>query len=196
MKYQIAAVTGVLLFLATPAMAQTTADTLHSLDQCASIVDEHQRLSCFDGLGPQVKAALMRLGAHAGPPTEQEQKNWFGFDLGSLLGTSPAQQTTPDKFGSEALQGSAPPPTAAGEPPPPEALERITAKVTEYSYTPFGKFVIFLDNGQIWRQVEGDSDKADFHGSDISVTISRAALGSYSLTIGDSSKTYKVKRVK
>jgi hypothetical protein len=194
-KYQIAAVTCALLFLATPAMAQTTADTLRSLDQCASIVDEHQRLSCFDGQGPQVKAALMRMGAHAGPPTEQEQKNWFGFDLGSLFGSSPAQQTTPDKFGSEALQGSAPPP-AAGEPLPPEPLDSIAAKVTEYSYTPFGKFIIFLDNGQIWRQVEGDSDKADFHGSDIAVAISRAALGSYSLTINGSSKTYKVKRVK
>ncbi|HEX4860339.1 MAG TPA: hypothetical protein VFV07_03820 [Rhizomicrobium sp.] len=196
MKHQIAAVTCSLLFLATPAMAQTTADTLRALDQCASIVDEHQRLSCFDGQGPQVKAALMRMGAHAGPPTEQEQKNWFGFDLGSLFGSSPAQQTTPDKFGSEALQGSAAPPPPAGEPPPPEALDSIAAKVTEYSYTPFGKFIIFLDNGQIWRQVEGDSDKADFHGSDIAVKISRAALGSYSLTIGDSSKTYKVKRVK
>ena len=93
MKHGIAAVTGVLLFLATPAFAQTTADTLHALDQCASISDEHQRLSCFDGQGPQVKAALMRMGAHAGPPTEQEQKNWFGFDLGSLFGSAPAQQT-------------------------------------------------------------------------------------------------------
>ena len=118
MKHRIAVLTGSLLLLATPALAQTqtTADTLHALDQCGSIVDEHQRLSCFDGLGPQVKAALMRMpGAHAGPPTAQEQKNWFGFDLGSLFASSPAQQTTPDKFGSEAMQNSQPP-QAAGEP--------------------------------------------------------------------------------
>jgi hypothetical protein len=198
-KHQIAAVTGALLFLATPALAQTTAETLRALDQCASIADEHQRLSCFDGLGRDVKSALMRMpGAHAGPPTAQEQKNWFGFDLGNLLGTAPAQQTTPDKFGSEALQASQPPPqqSAAEEPPPPEAIDSITAKVTEYSYTPFGKFIIFLDNGQVWRQVEGDTDKADFHGSDNTVAISRAVLGSYALSINGSSKTYKVKRIK
>jgi hypothetical protein len=195
-KHRIAVLTGSFLLLATPTLAQTTADTLHALDQCGSLVDEHQRLSCFDGLGPQVKAALMRMpGAHAGPPTAQEQKNWFGFDLGSLFASSPAQQTTPDKFGSEAMQNSQPP-QAAGEPAPPEPIDSISAKVTEYSFTPFGKFIIFLDNGQIWRQIEGDPDKADFHGSDNSVTISRASLGSYALTINGSSKTYKVKRVK
>ena len=195
MKHRIAVITGSLLLLATPALAQTTDETLRALDQCGSIVDEHQRLSCFDGQGPQVKAALMRMGAQSGPPSAQEQKNWFGFDLGSLFASSPAQQTTPDKFGSEAMQANRPPP-AAGEPAPPEPLDSITAKVTEYSFTPFGKFIIFLDSGQIWRQVEGDNDKADFRSTDNTVTISRAALGSYALTINGSSKTYKVKRVK
>ncbi len=114
-----------------------------------------------------------------------------------MFGSAPAQQTTPDKFGSEALQATPPPQQpAAEEPPPPEAIDSITAKVTEYSYTPFGKFIIFLDNGQVWRQVEGDSDKADFHGSDNTVAISRAVLGSYALSINSSSKTFKVKRIK
>jgi hypothetical protein len=193
-KQRIAAVTCVLLVsLPFGARAETTAETLRALDQCASLADEHQRLACFDQLGPQVKAALGRMGAASGPPTAQEQKNWFGFDLGGLFGSAPAQQTTPDKFGGEAL---AAPPPAPGEPAPPEALDHISAKVTDFSYTPFGKFIIFLDNGQVWRQVEGDADKADFARSGNTVTIERAMLGSYSLTINDSSKMYKVKRVK
>jgi hypothetical protein len=193
-KQRIAAVTCVLLIgLPLGARAESTADTLRALDQCAALADEHQRLGCFDQLGPQVKAALARMGAASGPPTAQEQKNWFGFDLGGLFGNSPAQQTTPDKFGAERV--AAPPPTP-GEPPPPEAIDHITAKVTDFSYTPFGKFIIFLDNGQVWRQVEGDSDKADFDRSGDTVTIERAMLGSYGLKINDSSKIYKVKRVK
>jgi hypothetical protein len=192
-KQRIAAVTCALLVgLPFAARAETTAETLRALDQCAALADEHQRLGCFDQLGPQVKAALARMGA-ASPPTAQEQKNWFGFDLGGLFGSAPAQQTTPEKFGSEGLAAQPPKP---GEPLPPEALDHISAKVTDFSYTPFGKFIIFLDNGQVWRQVEGDSDKADFERSGNTVTIERAMLGSYSLMINDSSKTYKVKRVK
>jgi len=194
MKQRIAAVTCALLVgLPFAARAETTAETLRALDQCAALADEHQRLGCFDQLGPQVKAALARMGTNPGPPTAQEQKNWFGFDLGGLFGSAPAQQTTPEKFGSEALPA---PPPVPGEAPPPEAIDHITAKVTDFSYTPFGKFIIFLDNGQVWRQVEGDSDKAEFERSGNTVTIERAVLGSYSLMINSSSKTYKVKRVK
>jgi len=193
-KQRIAAVTCVLLVgLPFAARAETTAETLRALDQCAALADEHQRLGCFDQMGPQVKAALARMGANTGPPTAQEQKNWFGFDIGGLFGSSPAQQTTPEKFGSERLPAQ---PPAPGEPPPMEALDHITAKVTDFSYTPFGKFIVFLDNGQVWRQVEGDSDKANFERSGNTVSIERAALGSYAMMINDSSKTYKVKRVK
>lgn len=192
-KQRIAAVTCVLLVsLPFGARAETTAETLRALDQCAALADEHQRIGCFDQLGPQVKAALARMGA-ASPPTAQEQKNWFGFDLGGLFGSSPAQQTTPQKFGSEALPAQ---PPAPGEPLPPEAIDHITAKVTEVSYTPFGKFVLFLDNGQVWRQIDADSDRADFSRNGNTVTIERGALGSYALMIDNSSKTYKVKRAK
>ena len=70
--------------------------------------------------------------------------------------------------------------------------------MTEVSYNPLGKFIVFLDNGQIWRQIEGDSDQATFHkpAKDNKVTISRGFIGSYNLTINDSVKTFKVTRVK
>jgi len=164
----------------------------------AAIADKDQRLACYDQLSPQVKSALLTPPqGHEGPPTPEEQKSWFGFDLGNLFGTAPSRQTTPEKFGSENL---APPPPKPGEAPPPpmpEPIDSIGAKVTEVAYTAFGKFIVFLDNGQVWRQVEGDADHAMFdkNGGD-TVTISRGALGSYTLTIGDSAKTYKVKRVK
>jgi hypothetical protein len=72
------------------------------------------------------------------------------------------------------------------------------AGVTEYAYTPFGKFIVFLDNGQVWRQAEGDADHAIFHkiAKDNRVTISRGALGSYNLKVNDSDKIFKVDRAK
>jgi hypothetical protein len=74
----------------------------------------------------------------------------------------------------------------------------ITATVTDYSFTPFGKFIVFLDNGQIWRQQEGDSDRAHFQGTptDNKVILTRGAFGSYNLQLNDSHHQFKVIRVK
>ena len=90
------------------------------------------------------------------------------------------------------------PPPAAGEsaaPPPPEQIESITAAVTDYSFNPFGKFIVFLDNGQVWREI--DPDLAHFNkGGANTVTIERGMMGSYNMRINDGNKIYKVTRIK
>ena len=180
------------LFMAAPLVthADPREDALHALDACAATTDEHARVVCYDRIAPQLKAAL---GAPH-PPTEAEQKSWFGFDIGNIFGSGPAQQTTPQQFGSENLPAPPPPP---GEPPPPGPIDSITAKVTNYAMDPFGKFVIFTDNDQVWQQLQGDSEHAIFHkGGGDTVTISRGVLGSYNLQINDSNKVFKVKRIK
>jgi hypothetical protein len=57
---------------------------------------------------------------------------------------------------------------------------------------------VFLANGQVWRQLQGDADRARFRTNpkDNTVTISRGAFGSYSLTLNGSDKVFKVTRVK
>ena len=194
MKLRICTLATALFVGATlPAEGGPREDALHALDQCAAMTDEHARVMCYDQAAPQLRAALNApVAPH--PPTEAEQKSWFGFDLGSIFGSSPAQQTTPQQFGSENVP---PPPPPANEPPPPGPIESITAKVTNYAMDPFGKFVIFLDNDQVWQQLQGDSEIATFHrGGGDTVTISRGFIGSYNLQINDSNKVFKVKRVK
>ena len=77
-------------------------------------------------------------------------------------------------------------------------LESISAGVSDYAYTPLGKFIVFLDNGQVWRQIPGDADRAMFRktAKDNAVTISRGFVGSYNMTINGSAKVFKVTRVK
>jgi hypothetical protein len=194
MNLRTCAIVSALLAAAPTAIqAGPREDALHALDQCSAMTDEHARVTCYDRIAPQVKAAL---GAPASPhpPTEAEQKSWFGFDLDNIFGSSPAQQTTPQQFGSENVP---PPPPPANEPPPPGPIESITAKVTNYAMDPFGKFVIFLDNDQVWQQLQGDAEHASFHkGGGDTVTISRGFIGSYNLQINDSNKVFKVKRIK
>jgi hypothetical protein len=184
-----------LIMLPASAQAGLKDDLLRAMAQCAALTDDKARLLCYDQLAPQTQAALAENPVASNkPPTVEEQKSWFGFDFGNLFGTAPKQQTTPQQFGSENVP--APPPNP-NEPPPPGPLDSITEKVTDYALTPFGKFIVFLDNGQVWRQIEAESDIAHFEkGEKYTVTISRGMLGSYALSFNDSKKSYKVKRIK
>lgn len=191
------------LFFAVPALSADRTQVLEAFGKCAGLADDKARLACYDGLAPQVKDALsapspaVASAQPAGPPTEEQQKSWFGFDIGNIFGTAPAQQTTPQQFGSDKLPAPPPPPPGTAPAQPPE-VDSISAGVTDYALNPFGKFIVFLDNGQVWKQIEGDSDHALFRKDpkDNKVTISRGFVGSYNLTLNDGNKIFKVTRVK
>jgi hypothetical protein len=202
MNFRSLALTFVVFTTAFPASgAQPPApvapqDVLEAIGRCAAITDNGRRLTCYDALAPRVKDALATPpealpGNRA--PTAEEERSWFGFDLSSLFGANPSQQTTPAQFGSDRL-----PTTHAEEQTAAAAVDSITAAVTDVAFTPFGRFIVFLDNGQVWRQIEGDADRAIFKkpAKDNKVIISRGFIGSYNLTLNDSDKLFKVTRVK
>jgi hypothetical protein len=189
----------VLFALVTPALAGPRDDVLQAIGKCAAIGEDKARLACYDQVAPQVKSALATPPTEVAtnkPPTKEQQESWFGFDLGGLFGSDHPAQTKPESFGEENTD------KAKEEHDKVQdeglVLNSISAGVTEVAFTPFGKFIVFLDNGQVWRQIEGDSDHARFKSkpTDNKVTISRGFLGSYSLTVNDSAKVYKVSRVK
>lgn len=191
-----AALAALLLSFAGPALADSRDDTLQAIGKCAGVAEDKARLVCYDALSGRVKDALATPPSSLNrEPTKDEQESWFGFDIGGLFGGGSAKPATPAEFGSER--------TAAVQEKREEVKAReeitsITTKLTDVAFTPFGKFIVFLDNGQVWRQLPADSDKAHFRStpSDNEVTISRGALGSYNLQINDSEHIYKVSRVK
>jgi hypothetical protein len=188
-----AVVAAVLILLPVAARAGVRDDVLQAMDKCATETDKDKRLACFDSLSVQVKQAIAE-GPASGPMTAEQQKSWFGFDFANMFGSSPTQQNTPDKFGSDNLP---PPPPQPGEVAPEGPIDSITAKVTDFALNPFGKFVVFLDSGQVWKQAGGEADIARFNkNGGNTVQISRGALGSYNMQINGSNKVFKVKRIK
>src|SRR5579871_3678019 len=119
-----------------PPAAVAPQDVLEAVGRCAAIADNAARLACYDALAPHVKDALAAPpGTLPGnrAPTTEEQRSWFGFDLSGLFGSAPANQTTPQAFGSDRLAATQEKEqTAAAE------VDSITAGVSEVTYTPFG----------------------------------------------------------
>lgn len=166
---------------------------LQALGQCAAIAGAPERLACYDRLTPQFQPSPQTAEAPPAPPTKEQKESWFGLD--NLFGGGEDKpQSTPQQFGEERVEK----PPQKIEEAKIEEIESITAKLSDYAKNSYGKFIVFLDNGQVWAQISADTGKAHFakDAKDNTVTIERAFMGSYSMTISDNSKLFKVKRLK
>jgi hypothetical protein len=94
------------------------------------------------------------------------------------------------EFGADRL----PKPTQADGTTRPQS---IRAGITEYSYTPYDRIIVFLDNGQVWRQIDGDTTVLRLRkGGSYTAKIEKGFIGSYNLTVDGINKMVKVTRVK
>ncbi len=187
----------VILIVACAAEAASNDDVVAGLGKCAALTDSTLRLACYDQLAAGATAPVQpALQSPVAAPPKEDAKSWFGLDVGGWFAneTPPARQTKPEQFGSEVLP---PPLVAPGATPPAKPLDSITATVDDFAFNDSGHFTVFLDNGQIWQQLQGDADRARFstHGKD-QVMIERAVMGSYELSIDGHSHVFKVKRIK
>ena len=165
----------VLMLLAGRAHADTTHDALSEITKCAEVADPAARLRCFDAAVPRVKGALAERQA-----TEKRSfLDWFGF------ARPPKPVTKPEDFGKSAQSG-------------PEEITAITATVVEFAKTARGRAVFFLDNGQLWRQLDGDDTVVlePPSGKTMKVTIATGMLGNYNLTVEGRNALVRVRRMK
>ena len=103
-----------------------------------------------------------------------------------------ATRPAPQQFGQEDLRSARTNPAFRGQ------VKRLTARVMNFSISPTGYFTVELDNGQVWRQVDGDTNYARFRtpANRNLVNIEHGFLRSYNLHIQGGSEGYKVRRLK
>ena len=154
-------------------------DALGAFVKCADIADPAKRLECFDAATARGKAALAAPAQVAQPPKEKGLLDWFGFSRSAPV-------TKPEDFGKPAPE------------PGPNEVTKISDGVLEFAKTARGKAIFILENGQVWRQIDGDSTdvRAPAPGSKMRVTIETGALNSYNLTIDGRQGLIKVNRLK
>lgn len=80
----------------------------------------------------------------------------------------------------------------------PKRVDSISGRMASYNFDKEGIFTVNLSNGQVWRQISGDTTYA--HWKDAPgrylVRVSRGFLGSYSLQMRNAPGLYKVQRLK
>ena len=176
------------------AAAGASAQPPPSLQSCAAIARDSERLACFDALtrGAAADAAVpATVGASAStPPVQKPAKpaaaaaDAATAPAGAAPLLSPEQKLglTPEGLRRlEAKQGVKPP-----------EVKGLTAHISSVSRGASGRMVFTLDNGQTWRQAETRSSFEAAPG-DVA-TISSGALGSFFLATGRHNST-RVERI-
>jgi hypothetical protein len=164
---------------ATSALAQ---DSLPAqLTKCLEIPGVLQRLACYDRVAHSVAPAY---GART-PGTAVERPVLRTPPPLAYAAPPTAVIAPATGLGSERL------PRAASD----RRASEMVAGVASITFDPRGHFTVTLDNGQVWRQLEGDTGVLQKAGIS-TVRISRGALGSYDLNVEGRNATYRVMRLR
>lgn len=174
-------------------LAQTAAPAspLDPLYACAGITDPTERLACFDRTVAELRGREARQDVVAmdRQQVEQVQRESFGFNLPSLPNLFGGRAQTPEQAASRQEREARRAEERARE----EALNVQTMTVTQVRVSG-GRTTLTMDNQQVWQFVDAGeitpSRRAPF-----AVTIRRAALGSYLLSVEGSNRGYRVRRI-
>jgi hypothetical protein len=101
-----------------------------------------------------------------------------------------------DRAAPAAKEAQAPKAADFGKPtPPPREVAQVVATVRELSRTVRGQAIFILDNGQVWRQIDGDDAPVRDSIAGSKATIQRGLFDSFNLVIEGRNGLVKVRRI-
>jgi len=195
--------TGLVAGIALAGVAGAAPSLEASLGLCAGKTDAEARLACYDAIAAQLKAG--QVSTAAAPVS-------VPAPVSAAVAPAPAVAAQPAPVVAAPVAAAAPPPAA--KPVAPEALfgseripkesraaagqpeeaDTISSALKSFSYTPTGRVIVTLANGQVWRQIDGDTSQFRAKEGE-TITIERAILGSYNMTVSSHTRMFKVRRV-
>lgn len=213
-----------LLGLCAPAAARPRDEVMINVYRCAGHASTRVWLDCYYGAAQPQRAAL---GLSPAPPAQvalvtQPPAPGIPQDLAvrdavivaaSRCGSVAAERLWLDCYYSAAnparsLLGLAPaavPAPATALPPTRTSHGGVfdkqpiqgSARMVSYKFDSHGFFTVVLDNGEVWRQIDGDTTMAHwFRKPDFYVaTVTAGALGSSNLRVQGEGRSYRVRRV-
>jgi len=196
---RLAAVSAALLaaFAAAPAFAQNQNEAAAALLSCASVKGDKARLKCFERALPALSAAFPEAAEIAATRAEEarevakeETRKDFGLSAAAARAGEPFEEKA---FGAENL-----PQEAKADDEDDGEVDSIEAGVVDVGRSLTGRIIVFLDNGQVWRQIDGDTSSPYISKNleGVTATVKRGVLSSYFVRISGTHAAFKARRVK
>ena len=140
--------------------------------RCNDISDDRRWLDCYYGAAQPMRRLLGLSQAPQGP-------------------VAPPLPKAESK--SSAQQFGLPQPGNIGIP---ANIDHVVSRMASYSFDQYGIFTVTLANGQVWRQISGDTDNAHWKkpARTYVVSISRGWFGSYNFQVKGDPGLFKVRR--
>jgi len=213
-----------LLLLAVPAMARPRDEVMINVYRCAAQASTRVWLDCYYGAAQPQRAAL---GLAPAPPAQvalvtNSPAPGVPQDLAvrdavivaaSRCGSVAAERPWLDCYYAAAnparsLLGLAPvavPAPATALPPARTGHGGMfdkqpikgSGRMASYKFDSNGFFTVVLDNGEVWRQIDGDTTMAHWFRKPgfYVATVTAGALGSSNLRVQGEGRSYKVRRL-
>jgi hypothetical protein len=154
--------------------AEVRVSILSAAISCRNLGDDRKWLNCYYGSSDPMR---LRLGlqpiSHDVPPPSLPATG--GLAVASKTAAAPPLPLRPANESSRFP---------------------LVSQVKSYSLDQQGIFTIVLANGQIWRQLSGDTNNVRHLSPNDAIIISRGAFGSYNMRIGKHPEYFKVDLIK
>jgi hypothetical protein len=149
--------------------AEMRVSILSAALNCGNLIDDRQWLNCYYGSGDAMRVSL---------------------GLKPLSPGIPALVLPPQPNAADGLAMPNQPFGPANRP----TRFPLRSQIKSYSFSQMGMFTMVLDNGQVWRQLSGDTNYVGHLSTNEVVTISRGAFGSYNMRVDRRPEYFKVRR--
>ncbi len=177
---------------------EVRADAIDDLRDCAQIQSSGERLGCYDAAMVQIETqglsmadvAAAQSSNVAGPNTSQSSSaETFGSERrGGLLGFGlpflGKKDTSVETFGE----------TGQATRSPEGQITEISIAITEFRYDGYGRLIVTLENGQVWRQTDGEKVRVSKRKQNFAA-ITAARMGGYLLRVNGKGVSARVVRV-
>lgn len=153
------------------ALAQEPTASTEAVYACVGLEDDAERLACYDSAVGRLQQAeeAGELTTVSREDIEEVRRDSFGFSLPSL-----------PRLALPSLNGED------------DELDRITVAVARVRPDVYGKAIVTLENGQVWRQTDSTLVPEVRHGAD-EAEIRKAAFGSFKMKL-DNGRSFRARR--
>ena len=160
-----------ILIVGGPAIAQESSASTAAVYACVELEDDAERLACYDSAVGRLQQAeeAGELTTVSREDIEEVRRESFGLSLPSL-----PRLALPSLGGDD------------------EELNRVTVAVDRVRADAYGKAIVTLENGQVWRQIDDTRVLAIRRGAEMA-EIRRASLGSFKMKL-DNGRSFRAKR--